>query len=245
MKINLSKFTLSAFAIISLLSIGSIGTASAISKAKTAASSIGSSTSATQTAVQAIISKGDAEIERRLTTLNSLSSKISSSSKISAADKASLTDEVNSEISGLNSLKTTLDGSTTIASAKAAAQSIFNDYRVYALIVPKISLMQATDNQQLVEARLATLETNLGTRINSTTNASLQGDLASMITDTQSAQALSSSVETSVVGLQPSDYNSDHTLLIQYFTKLKTALADNQTAAQLGKTIVSSLTSSK
>jgi hypothetical protein len=248
-KIKVNKLSIAAlalFGVVSMSGLAGLGSVSALSRAKANTSSSGSSTSTAQTAaVQAIIARGDSEIARRLTTLNGLSSDISSSTKLSAADKASLTTELNNEISGLTSLKTTLDASTTVATARTSAQSIFSDYRVYALVVPKIHLIKAADNQQLVEAKLATLETTLGTKVNSTTNSSLQGDLASMISDTQSAQALSQSVESSVIGLVPSDYNSDHTLLQQYFTKLKTALADNQAAAQLGKTIISSLKTSK
>jgi hypothetical protein len=245
-KFNLNKFTFSAVTLVSIMSLSTsvgLGSASALSNMpKSTAASSGSSTSATQTAaVQAIITRGDKEIERRLTTLNGLSSLISSSTKISAANKASLTTEVSSEITGLTSLKTTLDAATTVDSAKTSAKSIFSDYRVYALIVPKINLIKAADNQQLVESKLTILESTLSTKVNATTNSSLQGDLASMISDTQSAQALSVSVESGVIGLQPADYNADHTLLMQYFTKLKTALAANQAAAQLGKTIISSI----
>jgi hypothetical protein len=72
-----------------------------------------SNTSADQARLQRIINRGNNEISRRLTTLQGLTNKISSSTKLTADDQASLTDEVNTEISDLTSLKTKLDADTT------------------------------------------------------------------------------------------------------------------------------------
>src|ERR1700722_15924396 len=72
---------------------------------------------ANQTRLQLIITRGNNEIVRRLTTLNTLSSKISSAPKLTASDQSSLSSEVTTEISGLTSLKAKLDADTTVTTA--------------------------------------------------------------------------------------------------------------------------------
>jgi hypothetical protein len=57
------------------------------------------------------------------------------------------------------------------------------------------------------------------------------------------AQAISSAMEANVINLQPSDYNSNHSLLSGDAATLKTAAADNQAAITDAKTIIASLKS--
>ena len=101
------------------------------------AATAGTLTATQQQALQNIINKGNQEIGRRLDALNTLSSKISTITKLSASDQSYLTTEVNTEISGLTSLKTQLDADTTLTAAHTDAQSIITEYRVYALVLPK------------------------------------------------------------------------------------------------------------
>jgi hypothetical protein len=211
--------------------------------ASSTTSSPGSNTTAAKTLVSTIISKGNNEINRRLTTLNSLASKISSSTKISASDKTTLTNEVNSEVSGLSTLKTTLDACTTLSCAKSSAQSIFSEYRVYALVVPQVDMIKAADNQQLTEAKLATIASQLNTRLSSSSssNSTLLADLTTMNSDISSAQSLSSTVESAVEGFTPANYDSDHSLLSQYYQNLKSAQTDIQAAYTQGKAIAAAL----
>ena len=113
-----------------------------------------------------IKSKGDAEITRRLGSLNELSAKINSDSRLSTSDKQALTSQVQSEITNLTSLKAKLDNETSLSSAITDAKSIFSDYRVYALIVPKVWLIRVADDEMTVDDKLATLSGKLQARIN-------------------------------------------------------------------------------
>jgi len=81
--------------------------------------------------------QGNAEINRRLTSLGQLSGQITSSAKLAAADQTALEAEVNSEISGLKSLQTQLDSETQLSNAIKDAQSIISDYRVMLLFCLK------------------------------------------------------------------------------------------------------------
>lgn len=196
--------------------------------------------------VQAIISKGDQEITRRLTSLNGLLAKINASTKLSASSKATLLAEVNTEISGLTTLKAKLDAETTVAGVRADAQSIISGYRVYALVLPKSALVKASDDQQVAEAKLKTLITKLQERLTKAKAAgkdvtSLQATLDDMTAKVNASTAISSSLETKVINLQPSDYNSDHTVLSGDATQLKAAHADNEAALNDAKTIVAGI----
>lgn len=193
-----------------------------------------------------IQAKGDSEIARRLKTLNTLDSKVNSAVKLTAGDKSSLTSQVNSEISGLTALKTKLDGETTLAGAVTDAKSIISDYRVYALIVPKVMLIKTADDQQAVQAKLTDLSGKLKTRLDSASGkdvSSLQTSLNDLNSQVAAASAISSSVETKVLPLQPTDYDSDHTLLTGYRQQLQTAHSDDQAAINDAKTIISGLKS--
>ncbi len=190
--------------------------------------------------------KGNAEISRRLATLSKLSSKISSATKLSGSDKAALTVQVNIETIALTALKAKLASETTLAAAINDVQAMVYDYRVYALLMPKIHLIRTADDQQVVQGKLTDLAAKLQTRITAAQTAgknvtTLQTDLAQLQAQIALAKTISVNVETKVLALASTDYNTDHTVLNSYVTQLKTAHQDNQAAFQLAKTIVTGL----
>ncbi len=222
--------------------ISTLGFASIADASGTAATSATApNSSVSQDKLSAIISKGDSEIARRLATLNTLDTKISASTKISSADQTTLTTEVNNEISGLGTDKTNLDVATTLTAAHAAAQSIFTDYRVYALVTPQIFIIRTADRQQLVEAQLTTEATNIKTAMGASPTATQTSDLQSINTAITTANGLSVSVEKAVIALSPTDYNNDHTLLLQYYGNLKTAETSITQAISLAKTLIGTI----
>lgn len=219
--------------------------AGAVATARSASASAAAS-AGDQARVKLIITRGDSEIQRRLTTLQSLSSKISGATKLTAGDKSTLSSEVSDEISGLTSLKTKLDADTTVSDAKTDAQSIFNDYRVYALVVPKVNLIRTADDQQVAEGKLSTLAGKLQSRLNEAQSAgknvtALMSGLNDMNTQIANAQAISSKIEAAVIGLQPSDYNSNHTVLSGDRDQLKTAQTDIKAAVNDATSIITGL----
>ncbi len=196
--------------------------------------------------LQNIITKGNQEINRRLVTLNSLSTKIDSATRLTASDQATLNMEVNDTISGLTSLKTQLDGETTLLPARNDAISIYTEYRVYALVAPKVGLIKVADDQQVIEAKLAALVPKLQARITLASNngsnvATMQAQLNDMSAKISAAQAISSNIESTVINLQPMDYNSNHSVLVGDNTQLRTAYNDIQAAYSDAKAIVSEL----
>jgi hypothetical protein len=239
--IQRAGFTLGAA--ISAISL-SVIPAGALAQAK--ATTTGGTAAGDQAKVKLIINRGNSEIARRLTTLNALSAKVSSATKLTSADQASLSSEISTEVDGLTSLKTKLDADTTVSDAKTDAQAIIDGYRVYALIVPKVSLVKTADDQQVAEAKLSALSVKLQARISTAQAAgknvaSLQTELASLNSKVSAAQAISSSIESAVVNLVPSDYNTNHSVLSGDRNQLKTAQSDIQGALSTATTIITNL----
>jgi hypothetical protein len=211
-------------------------------------------TSANSTQSQArvllVIVKGNTEIARRLSVLTTLSTKITSSTKLSASDQQILSSEVSNEITGLTSLKTKLDSDTTVTTVVPDAESIFTNYRVFALVVPQVNIVKTADQQQQTETKLTALATKIQADINSDQAASheitnLQTELSAMSVKVAAAQTISSGIETGVISLLPSDYNTNHAVLSGDRDQLKTAQGDNAGAIADAKVLVSSLKSLK
>lgn len=203
-------------------------------------------TAANQTKLNDLKTRGSAEITRRLATLDKMSAVINGSSKLSSADKTSLISQVNSEISGLTALKTKLNADTDLTTALADVQSIYSEYRVYALLVPKIYLLNTSDNELTNDDKLTTLAGKLQTRITAAQTAgkdvtSLQSSLSDMNAKISAAQGLANAVNSKVEPLQPSDYNTDKTILSGQRDQLQTAHQDNVAAYNDAKTIVAGL----
>lgn len=225
---------------------GAIANRSAATSATSNTTAADTGNQADQAKIKAIVNKGDREINRRLTTLNTLSNKINGAQKLTSSDKNTLSSEVSNEVSGLTALKSKLDADSDLTTAKADAQSIFSDYRVYALVVPKVQLVKAADDQQVAEGKLADLAGKLQSRITSAKNSgkdvtNLQNTLNDMTARTTAAQQISSGVESNIIGLQPSDYNTNHQILSGYRDKLKTAQGDIKSATTDSQTVVSDL----
>jgi hypothetical protein len=214
--------------------------------ANASANSTSTSTSNEKARLQNIISKGDQEIARRLASLSMFLSKINAATKLTASDKATLTAEVNATIDGLNALKVKLDGETTVAAARTDAQSIYTEYRVYALVAPKVALVKVADDQQVAEQKLQTLIQKFQTRLNAAKAkgknvSALETTLSDMTQKVNASASVSSAVQAKVIDLQPTDYNNDHAILSGDSAQLKAAHADNVAAYQDAKQIVAGL----
>jgi hypothetical protein len=193
-----------------------------------------------------IKSKGDQAIERRIATLDNLTTKINAATKLTVSVKSNLIDEVSSTNSGLTSLKAQLNSETTISAAIVDAKNIYSEYRVYALVAPRVGLISIANDQQVAQGKLDALAQKLQTSITAEQKAgknvaTIQGQLSNMQTKTSAAQTISDNAESSLVTLQPSDYNTNHAILSGYNAQLKNAHSDDQTAIADAKNIVSTI----
>ncbi len=89
--------------------------------------------------------KAYAEIDRRITALTALITRINSLKKLSADQKVSLSGQVNTQISSLQTLRTKIEADTDLETLKADKKSIVDSYRIFLLFMPKIRIIAAAD----------------------------------------------------------------------------------------------------
>lgn len=193
-------------------------------------------------AVTALKAKGMAEIDRRITRLTAAFDKLNTSAKLSAADKAALTTQITAELAGLAGLKTKLAADTTLAEARADVVSIVTEYRVYALILPKVRLATAIDRLTVVESQLTDIAARFEAEFAAHTPTAAQtAALAELKTKTTAAKAKIEGVSAKLIALTPTDYNADHAILNGYRATLAAALADMKAARAAANTLVKTL----
>jgi hypothetical protein len=197
-----------------------------------------------------IKARGDEEIARRLDALNRAITAVNGATALSADARDTLSTELGNEVTGLASLRIKLEAETTAPAAANDITTMVTEYRVYALLVPKARLVRAADNQIAVEQRLGDIHTKLEKRISQAETkgknvATLKSQLSELESHVTAAKDLSNSIETGLLPLQPTDYNTDHSILGGYRDKLKTAHTHNKTAANLAKQIVKGLKSAE
>ena len=177
------------------------------------------------------------ELTRRLTALNNLISRITSLKRLTSDQKTSLTTQVQSEISDLTTLQTKISGDTDIATLRTDVQSIVKSYRIFALFIPKMTIISHADNLIEIANLMTEVSGKLQTRLdaaksagNDTTAAqSLMTDRAAKIAD---AIAQATSAMNTVLPLTPDGYPGNKTTLQSARTMLVTARHDLQTAQQ-------------
>lgn len=205
-------------------------------------------TTAQQDRLTVIKTRGDQEISRRLSELSKLTAVINNATKLTASDKSALSSEISGAVSGLTALKTTLDNETTLDAARTDAQSILTEYRVFALVMPKVHLLKIADDQVAAATKLSDAAIKLQTRLKSLKTSgkdvtALQATLDDMTTNIASAQKISSTIQSSISSLQPTDYNSNHSVLVGDNAQLKASHASLVKARQDAQTVLEGIKS--
>lgn len=176
--------------------------------------------------------RADQEIDRRITGLNALVTRIDAMQKIDATFKASLAATVQAQITDLTNLKATIDADSSASTLKVEVQSITKSYRIYALVMPQATIGAAADRTQTLVGMFTTLGQKLQTRIASSTNASTvavsaMADFNAKVAD---AQVQATAAVSHIAGLQPD--NGNKTVMQNNQTALKQARADIRVAQQ-------------
>ena len=200
--------------------------------ASTGSAKVGAKASTTAN-ITKIITRSDNELTRRITNLNQTAIRISAMKNVSATEKSSLEASISTEIANLTTLKTKIDADTDATTLKTDTQSITEDYRVYALVLPQDHIVAATDRIATIVAEMQQLGTKLSARITAAQSAgkSVAGaqiaytDMQAKLTDasTQSQAAL-----TETQNLTPD--KGDATIKASNAAAIKDAVAKIKTA---------------
>jgi len=183
--------------------------------------------------------RANTEIDRRVTALNKLQTKIQEMKKVTDTEKSSLTSAVQAQINLLNNLKTKISADTDSATLKTDVQSITKAYRIYALILPQTSILAAADRLSSTTDLLSAFETKLQARIATDQTAgkdvtSTQASIADMTAKIADAKTQAQAAIAGVSGLVPD--NGDKTIAASNLAALKTARNAIKTGTQDLKT---------
>lgn len=104
--------------------------------------------------LQNIITRSNTLITNRITTLNSLSTRVQNDTRLSSDEKSSLTSDIQTEINGLNTLKSKIDADTDATTARTDEKQIITNYYVYAVFEPKVRILVTINNLQTVTSNI-------------------------------------------------------------------------------------------
>src|SRR5579864_7463496 len=116
--------------------------------------------------LQNIINRSNTMISSRISSLNTLSTRVQNDTRLSASEKSSLTSEIQTDISGLTALKTKIDADTDATTARSDEKTIVSSYYIFAAFEPKIRYLIILNNLQTVTTNLQSLVPQLQNIIN-------------------------------------------------------------------------------
>ncbi|MGE5042361.1 MAG: hypothetical protein ACM3IJ_05680 [Candidatus Levyibacteriota bacterium] len=199
---------------------------------------------------QNLRNRADTEIQRRLTALNELLTRVNNLKHVSATNKTTYTTAIQTEVTNLTALKTKIDADTDAATLKTDVKSIVDSYRIFALFMPQIRLLSASDSITDITDNLTALTGKLQTRITTAQSAgqnvaSLQTLLTDMQTKIADAKTQATTIATDVAPLTPAGYPGNKTTLEAARKTLQSAFQDLKTAGQDAKQIITALVAMK
>ena len=215
---------------------GSVNTSAEVNIPTSGSAGTGAGVSAATTAkMTRAKTKADTEIDRRVAALQDLLTRVQGMTKISADFKTNINTALQTQITGLTSLKAKIDADTDVDVLKTDVQSVTAAYRIFALVMPQVRIAAAADRQATIinmlsgigvklQARLQTLQGQGGDVVALTTALS---DMAAKLADAQTHAQAAIDATVSLT----SD-NGDKTKMDANTAALKKAKTELQTAQQ-------------
>lgn len=190
------------------------------------------------------------EISRRTTALNILITEVSSMRHLTTTQQSIFTTQVQDEITALTAVQTKINADTDLSSLKTDVQSVIGSYRVFALFIPQIHILNVADRILTVITSIKVLIPKLQTRIQTAQSrganlTSLQASLTDMQSKLSDTQTQVNNIMTTITPLVPTGYPANKTTLQGGRTQLQTAIKDLRTINQDVKSIILGLQSFK
>ncbi len=170
-------------------------------------------------------------ISARLTSLGQTIPAVNTNRWLTSTDKSSLISILEADQSDLSALGPKIQADATVAQARADYESIFLNYRVYALALPQVRLAAAADAiTGTVLPRLADAQTRLAALLAgpdaSKNTPALQSAMSDLSSKIRAVSTASSGLAANVLALTPAQYDANHTILAQPREMILTARAD-------------------
>jgi len=209
MKMNLkfkTKLAGVVVLIISLLICSLLPTLAQAARLRTAQRSNDAVVENTTNRLEVLRKKGDHLISVRIKALNKGISRLKSAVRISDEDRDSLISDLQTNIDGLNDLKTKIDAETDLVAMKSEVRSIFVDFRIFMVVLPRDKGLFAVARLNHAVGKLENVSAKLETAINELKQAgkdtseadgyltALKNDLANAKSDINQAESTFSSM---------------------------------------------------
>lgn len=201
---------------------------------------------ATCTTVQCVITFGDTAITARTNALNVLQTKVNNqlaAGHISASQAGTLAGDISTNLSGLAALKSKLDAETTLQSARQDIHSIYYQYRIFAVVLPRDYHELWLDLLMYVDGRMRAAQPKIENAIDAVQRlpdkdgdkgkinaayADYRNQLAAAEGQIDAAQGLIPALTPTAFNTALTTYRTDYT---DYVNDIRTAHADLRSAA--------------
>jgi hypothetical protein len=240
---------------VSLLGSGALGLLAATAALLPAETSLAAAR-ASCTTVACVVAAGDAAITARDNALNTLQTKVNSqlaAGHISSGQASTLSGDITSNLNGLAALKSKLDGESKMMPAREDVHTIYYQFRIFAVVLPRdyheleLDVLIQVDGrmraaQPKIEAAIAAVQglpdKNGDKAKISSAYADLKNQLPAAEGQIDGAQGLISTLTPSAFDTTPQTYKTDYT---DYANDIRTAHGDLSAAAKDLHTIAQAL----
>jgi hypothetical protein len=197
-------------------------------------------------AVDKLKAKADKEIDRRVTQLQKLITKMSKTAKLDSTTKTTLTNEITAEIANLQALKTALAAETDLTKVRDQIKSLTNSYKAYAFYVPRLHILTTIDTMLGTVTKLTAAATTLEAQIATAKTAGTVTEkatvaLTAMQEQTAIAKKQLEATQQTVLALAISGYPENKNTLKEAKKQLDTAHKAIQAARKEATTIKTEL----
>jgi hypothetical protein len=183
----------------------------------------------TKNDVQCVIAFGNQAIVSRQNALTTLGGKVTNQlneGNIGSDQSAALQADITTNQNNLASLKTKIDGDTNAQAARQDVKSIYTQFRIFAVVLPRDYRVLHVDIESVLDGKLKKLEPQLQQSI-SKAPASEQASLNALYSDYQQQLATAErQIDTATSlfpTLTPANYNTDHATYTNNLKDVKTA----------------------
>lgn len=185
-------------------------------------------------------------IEKRLTTLANLEDAIATSASVQPDHAGALMEDIRFSVAGLQALAVEIRAAEDVDTLRVLIPKIFEDYRIYAVVVPKVHLTLAADAAVAVAGRLESLAGSIDEILDRLDEAGYEVEdaedlLEQMMDYIASGAAGAGDVPDMVLDLEPSDYPDSTAVVRSAHEQLQEAggnlRAAGETAHKIGELI--------
>ncbi|MCS0499792.1 hypothetical protein [Protaetiibacter mangrovi] len=186
--------------------------------------------------------QGDLAIERRLTALDAAELRLGNAQSLDEGHRSSLEATITDTRSGLESLRSELDGAPDAASARDDYRSIFSDYRVYAVVLPQSYVVAGADRAEAVTIpRLQAAAEALEAAIDAQGRDDLADDLADLRSEIQKAQDDLDGLADRALAVAVDDFDADPAVMQDITLTARDAVLSLRSAVVDARTLADEL----